>query len=81
MSASQAEGTNTSHVNLHFLIVTLSVYVLNPIGFHSFPVLCYVLEKVKSLLNATANSMEAYGVPPPLSRGFASKYILLRHFH
>jgi hypothetical protein len=82
MFASQAEGsTNTNHVNLHFLNVTLFVYTLNPISFYGFLVLCYALDEIKSLPNATANSMQSYGVPPSLSQGFAGKYILLRHFH
>jgi hypothetical protein len=50
---------NTNHVNLHFFNVILSVYILNPISFGSFSVLCYALEEVNSLLNGTANSMRA----------------------
>jgi hypothetical protein len=48
---------------LHLINVTLFVYVLTPIiSFHSFPVLCYALEEVNNLLNATAKSIST-GAP------------------
>jgi hypothetical protein len=63
---SQAEYTNTNHGNLHLLNVALSVHVLNLItSFCSVRVLCYTYEKDNNLPNATANSMQAYGVPLP----------------
>jgi hypothetical protein len=45
------------------LKVILSIYVLTLIiSFYIFPILCYTLEEVNSLLNATTNKMSAYGV-------------------